>query len=149
MKKLFTLLTIILSCSYVNAQTSLGIGIGSNTTSFAYQLSVNVNTSIIGVDAGYTGALSSSQPMYFTAQAFKSIYVNDVWKVAPMAGYAYRYQSSDKKYLNKSVFIFGIEAAKHIGDRGILYGRLSFTDNTMFVVIGMRGLLGEIKRRCL
>lgn len=133
---------LFLICFKSNAQTSVGLGAGLSPKSIVAQLSINYENELIGIDLGMSALLSSPEPVYFTTQVQKSANIGK-FRVTPMAGIAYRLQSTDNKSLNGWTGICSIELSTIIEGKakGILYTRISYTNNTPFLVIGLRGLI--------
>jgi hypothetical protein len=146
MKTYLTLLTIAITMT-ANSQISAGAGIGfGDKTNFVAQLSLNWNAHHhFGFDMGFTSAPATDKPTFFTLQGYAPIINNEAWKVGPMGGYAYKLLNEDTKApgVNGGSWIVGLEAAKNINNRGVLYFRGNYTQSFAWITVGIRGFLGR------
>jgi predicted porin len=147
MKKLLLLTALFISLA-TYSQVSIGGGIGvADKANFAGNISVNYNaTHWIGLDGGLSYVHQRAK--YFSLQVYSPILQNNIdWKISPMIGYAYRIEDSTIEMKSKKGngwdMIAGLEVARNVNNRGVVYLRASYSPGNTWVVIGLRGFLGK------
>src|SRR5688572_12727640 len=88
--KNYILIFLFLLHGICQAQFSAGIGAGLSDKGKLVQLSLNHNTKLLGIDCGFLAHADNRNPVYFTGQLFKSIYISDDIKFSPSMGAAYK-----------------------------------------------------------
>ena len=90
------------------------------------------------ISGGFIASIDAAEPAIFNFKAGKAFWLDYFTQIEIMAGYGYKYVSSDDKSRNSSGAIYSAAFIKSVGDIGSWVISLSKSGNFTGATIGMR-----------
>jgi hypothetical protein len=138
-----TLLTFII-CQILSAQFSVGAGVGLSSKADFVKLQLQYEFSHVGFSTGYFAHIDNTNPVYFTAEAFTPLRINENLRLVIHGGGAYKLKSNDNKDLNGWKGVYGLDVENGINYHvTVVFGFSRTTDNINFFTLALRGVFGQ------